>query len=141
MRIKLCATMYKGDTMEKGIFTTTSSKLFIKQVFNTKLIKSYVKNGVVPENLYSNIIDRFEEKPESLFCVEVVTYDRGNFGDIVFNYGVFNYTSVDSIKQSWAESCSQYVSLDDLLEALDEPEIDKYNKYTYTYNALKFLDN
>ena len=127
--------------MEKGIFTTTSSKLFIKQVFNTKLIKSYVKNGVVPESLYSNIIDRFEEKPESLFCVEVVTYDRGNFGDIVFNYGVFNYTSVDSLKQSWAESCSQYVSLDDLLEALDEPEIDKYKKYTYTYNALKFLDN
>jgi len=136
MRIKLCATMYKGDTMEKGIFTTTSSKLFIKQVFNTKLIKSYVKNGVVPENLYSNIIDRFEEKPESLFCIEIVTYDRGNLGDIVFNYGVFKYTSLDSIKQNWAESCSQYVSLDDLLEALDEPEIDKYGRYTYTYNSL-----
>lgn len=122
--------------MSKGIFTTTSSKQFINQLFKTKLIKSYVKDGIVPENLYSKIIDEMYENSESFFCIEIATYTSGSFGDIIFNYGVFKCTSIPTIKHSWAESCSQYVSPNSLLEALDEPEIDKYNKTTYTYNAV-----
>lgn len=119
MRIKLCATMYKGDTMKKGIYTAiTNDKVDLAiDILNHEMTHYRVQDVINMYSSYSSpsvfTLNEIISGSKVLY-IEVTT--DGSNPNTFLNIFDFNSPDIDA----YSEDYSARVTPEQLLEGLNE---------------------